>query len=513
MSRFRKPLCLVLGFTAMLAGGAGCARPSPVESPLPTGGPNVAVSNPLPLPLPTQAPATPFTRDACIRQALRFNRPYRNAASALERSRLGIDVAEAQVFSPKLNATWIVDSTTNEAGSARVGLSSTAAGFDLEPYVRFGYVDKGYTDSDGVARGDYDSAIGLAITRKLFNISEHLKKRQPVAQADRAFYTAANRLALAARQLEAEASRAFYEVQRLEARLVVRRRSVASTAEFLAAVKDGVAKGFKAPLEATNAEISANQAQIDLISDETADLSARENLNQLLGRSVDAPLVIVAETLDAETIAGIAVPPLERDLALVLSDHETIGNRRIDLDDAIERTRIARDQLMPQVTARLAGERRWGGDPFFHSGGDGDPSNAAILTLTYETPLDGWKAERAQLKQVERQYRELTLQLAEDQAELERRLRGAHRRIIQVSKAAELAAARVAAERARFAATERRYQAGAVDNLELTRARETVDNAEVGLLDARISAVTAAADYRAILPVRLAPPQPADDHE
>ena len=447
-----------------------------------------------------------LTLDACIRAAQRSNRAYLNASSQMNSARLGINVAEAQVFSPKLIASWTVASDAGESGTGRVGVGMTTAGFDIEPYVRFGYSADGTSRITGDPAADYTSAVGVAVTRKLFNISEHIRKNLPVSQADRGYLNAANQVALASRRLEYDTTNSFFAVQRYQARLAVRRRAVETTNTFLAAVRDGVEKGFKAPLEVANAEIGANQAQIDLVEDETFYRSAVENLNQLLGRAVDATLVIAPVELDAATVAAIADPPLDQDLRLVLSDHETIGNRRLDIENQIDQVRITRDDLMPQVTARATAERRWEGSQFYDGDGDGTPDNVAALNLTYTVPLDGWKAERALLQQARNRLKELQRQLAEDEANLERQVRAAHRRLSQVRRAAELADARVAAERARYAATLRRYQAGAVDNLELTRSQETVDNAEVSLLDARIATVVTRAEYKSLIPVRLTPP-------
>jgi outer membrane protein TolC len=465
----------------------------------------------VPVPAPDPLAGATLTLDACIRAALRENRGYLNAQSQMNSARFGINIAEAQVFSPRLNASWNVASDAGESGTGRVGVAMTAAGFDIEPYTRFGYSADGTSRITGDPAADYTSAVGVAITRKLFNISEHIRKNLPVSQADRAYFTAANQVALASRRLEYDTTNAFFTVQRFAARLAVRRRAVATTNDFLAAVRDGVDKGFKAPLEAANAEIGANQAQIDLVEDETLYRSACENLNQLLGRPVDAELVIVPVELDGATVAAIADPPLDTDLRLVLSDHETIGNRRLDIENQIDQVRITRDELMPQVTARATAERRWEGTGFYDGDGDGTPDNVAALNLSYTVPLDGWKAERAQLQQARNRLKELQRQLAEDEANLERQVRAVHRRLSQVRRAAELADARVAAERARYAATLRRYQAGAVDNLELTRAQETVDNAEVGLLDARVATVVTRAEYKSLIPVRLAPPTPPDE--
>ena len=74
-------------------------------------------------------------------------------------ARLGINVAEAQVFSPKLIASWTVASDAGESGTGRVGVGMTTAGFDIEPYVRFGYSADGTSRITGDPAADYTSVV------------------------------------------------------------------------------------------------------------------------------------------------------------------------------------------------------------------------------------------------------------------------------------------------------------------------------------------------------------------
>ena len=68
-----------------------------------------------------------------------------------------------------------------------------------------------------------------------------------------------------------------------------------------------------------------------------------------------------------------------------------------------------------------------------------------------------------------------------------------------------MAEQRVGIERTRLEATLRRYETGAVDNLEVTRAKQSLNEAEIALLDARIAVVTTDAAYRAIMPMTPTP--------
>ena len=119
-------------------------------------------------------------------------------------------------------------------------------------------------------------------------------------------------------------------------------------------------------------------------------------------------------------------------------------------------------------------------------------------------PLDAWTGERAGLRKQERQQRELRLRMRSSEMDLERQVRELRRRIEVQLRTVQLSVQRLEAERAKFAATEASYRTGRVDNLELTRARETVDRAEVDLLEARIDLVLALAERESLVPPEAA---------
>ena len=438
----------------------------------------------------------------CLQEVLAANRPFRTLRSQLERSRLQVSVNEAEVFSPRLKTayTW---SDSYDSGNARVGVAATAYGFDIEPYLRAGYGQRGLTGPP--ERDRYDHAAGIALSRRLFAIAEHLRKRLPVTQAERDLFLAANRVVLEGRSLELRATRAFLDIQRSDLRQGVRERRLTDAHDTLAAVQDQVEKGFKAPLDLVNARIAVNQARIDVISEQAIAADVRETLNRLLGRAVEADLVIQPVPVDATRAALVADPPLDRDLDRVLEGHEELGNRARELDVLLEQVRIARDNVRPDVTAGLNAERVWSGDQP-GQGGEGVDDRIAF-TATWTMPLDDWKAERARLGQAERLTVEKRSEIKETQADLTRRLRSAARSIATTRTNAALAVERVEAERARLAATLRRWEAGQVDNLEVNRSKRDVDLTEIALMEARLNLLVAEAEYRSLLPARLELPR------
>ena len=103
--------------------------------------------------------------------------------------------------------------------------------------------------------------------------------------------------------------------------------------------------------------------------------------------------------------------------------------------------------------------------------------------------------------------RELALELADTRRELEKQLLSRGRAIERWNTTVRLAAERLEAEQRKLAATLKRYETGATDNLEVTRAKQAMDDAEVSLLDARISRIVAVAEYQSLVPSDAALPR------
>ncbi len=122
------------------------------------------------------------------------------------------------------------------------------------------------------------------------------------------------------------------------------------------------------------------------------------------------------------------------------------------------------------------------------------------LDLQLSVPLDNFHAERARARQNRLLLMEQTIELHSIRNELERQLRQRHRRINQLDTTVRLAKIRVREERAKLQAFLQIYEREAANDLEVTRAKEAVDQAEVDLLDAQISRIVEEARYRAILP-------------
>ena len=481
---------------APIAGVSVTAAPSPTPSPTPAmetvgvDGAAPALEAPVPVPAPTPVR---LTRAEAVRLALAQNRPYLQRESARDRAQSGQEVARAQVYAPRLRADYTRRRDALDDGDVLAEASLPLLGFEVRPFASSAWNQR----SDPAATNAYDSSVGITVSRRLLALYEHVRQRLPISQADTEFYIAANELVLQAKQLELDTNRAFFAAQNAAARARVRERRVADARQFLAFVTENVKQGFKAPVEELFASISLNQAEADLVRDLAQLRDAGERLLAVLALPIGAPLDLVDE--------DVSVPPpapaqLEADLARLTSEHEELANVRARIDLAQDRLVVARDALLPVVTAGVTAERRWIGERSF--AGTDSRDDTVALTLSLDMPLDLQRAERARWQQSQAELAELELGQRETAARLEGDLRSVHRRIERLLLTVQLSERRLAAERSRLEATLKRYEAGAVDNLEVTRAKQALDDTEVGLLDARIELALAAAEYRAKLPAR-----------
>ncbi len=450
--------------------------------------PAVAVDRQLPTPLPI---------DACIDWTLAHNRDLRGQINGAERARLDVTVAHSDVYTPRLTASGGRTRTSNASGSvradaavARVALDTQVLGFTVAPYVA-----GSWSETEGTFDGTpYGSAAGLAISRRIFALAEGTRLSQQLTSADRAYAKAVNSLTLRTRRIALESATAFFELQRSQSRIRLRESRLKQTREFLVGVRESVAAGLKAPIEETNAAIDANQAEANLLSDQQALATARDRLLSLLDRPLGTDVLI-----EPSDVTGVRpdLPPLEQDVSRVLTAHEDLLNLRIDQEQALDDTAIAQDRVAPQVTATASAGRTWESDT---PGGTDEPADVVALSFDLDMPLDGWSGERAGLRKQLRIERDLRLRLRSAEVELERTVRELRRRIDNQVRSVALAQQRLEAERAKFAATEASYRTGRVDNLELTRARETLDRAEVDLIESRIDLVLALAAREALVP-------------
>ena len=426
----------------------------------------------------------------CVQIGLSDNRSLARRRSARERAFYGRDIAETEVFLPELTASYTSQAGDNEVGKSTIELDYKGfGGFSVRPFVT--------VERDNAATDTDSTTIGITISRPVLALHEHIRRRLPITRADRDILIAENDLRLAERDLRLDIVRSYFDVQRARLRLGVRESRVADSQEFLEVTQKRVDTGFSAPVDIVNATINLNRAQADLIAEETNVENARDSLRQVLGLDLYdslslAPYEPVAPQFDFD---------LKADSRHLLVYHETLLNQRLNIDFAQKEIVIQEDRVRPNLDLSLTAERRSNSDSFF-AGRDRDNDDYRV-ELTYQTTLDFKKAARARLEQLQLSQEDRHSSLKDAEINLHRRLRESARRIEQLRLRIGLAETRLKSEQDKLTATLARYERGNVDNLEVTRAKQTVDDAQIALIEAQINLVLAIEGYRAVLPPRI----------
>jgi outer membrane protein TolC len=416
----------------------------------------------------------------CLELALAHNRGLRRATHAAERIGLGRRLARRDLAAPFLDASYdVVDGDDSSRGGA--SMVGRWAGFEFEPFISYDFDES----ADDPMSGNY----GLAVSRQLLRLdTEQIRQYLPLTRATRDFHIALNDRALEVRRLRLAVIQAFYDIQRLSMRVAVRVKRQTDAEQFLATVSVKVANGLAARVQETNAKISLNQAQADLVREQTNLQDAKESLLDLMGLALTRSLSINAEDLTSIRHTQI---DLLADAKLIRARHERVRNLLLAMETQRLEYRVDLDELRPDASATVTAS----------SDTDGfDDDGQVSATFRLRVPLDAYRAERARATQDRLRLMELTLQLASLRSELEMDLRSRERSIKQLQITARLAAERLESELRKLEATIKRYDTGELDNLEVVRAKETVDNAELALLEARISRILEEARYRARLP-------------
>ncbi|MFP6905406.1 MAG: TolC family protein [Verrucomicrobiota bacterium] len=429
--------------------------------------------------------------EQCRAIARQKNRSLRTAENNLLSAIAGGRIAQADVFAPKLEVSHSF-SEEDDRGEARAALNYlTPLGIEVSPFLS--------ERVDSSQELERSSSVGITLKRRVFSSAERWRLRLPLTNAERSVLQATNTLELRKRELDNSVMRAFLGVQRVENRLRVRRNRVTDAKAFLKVTEERVATDLAPRVDIVNATINLNQAEADVLNEETSLRSQTESLLNILGMGVTNDLHIVRYKLD-----GVVEDPFDLDnhSILLLVRHESLVNAQLNIDYAKVQIRIQQDRLRPQFDLSFTAEHRSeGADPLNDGIEEFDP---LTLKLSYTTALDGKKRDKARLKQLELDLENLHSTLVDEENRLLLALRSAHRNISRLQTQVGLNKQRLEAERAKLVATIVRYEDGNVDNLEVTRAKQTVDNAEINLINTNIDLVLAQEDYQSLLP----PPQP-----
>ena len=429
-----------------------------------------------------------LTLKGCIVLAVHHNRDLRRRTHAAERIGLEQDVARSELDGARLEANFSARER-EDIGDARVGIVGRTAGFEIEPFVLFDYDE---ADDDEKRTTTY----GVAVSRNVFRINhETMRQHLPLTRATRDFHIAINNRILELRDLHFRVVELFYNIQRLKQTVAVRQNRVDDAEQFLRDVSIEQQQGMKPAVDVTNARINLNQAQTDLVREQTNLRNTNEALLDLLGLDLGHKITIVDNDLTDIEPGRIN---LQEDIDLVRNSHERVRNQLIIMEVQRQIFQISRDELIPDLDVTFTASR------------DSETNDERVqLDLNLSVPLDGYRAEKARATQNRLRLMESAVEMADIRSDLDRELRRSFRNINQLGTTVRLNEERVEAEGAKLKSTMLQYDSGAIGNLEVTRAKEAFDSAKVDLLASRIARIVEEARYRSNLPAPPADASPA----
>ncbi len=423
----------------------------------------------------------------CRAIAHKKNRGLQTARNDLASALAGGRIAEAEVFAPTFDISHAFKDGS-DSGEARAELNYlTPLGIGVSSFLS--------ETSDSEQEEEWTSDAGITLKRRLFAASERWRLRMPLTTAERNILKATNALRQEERELDYSVMQVFLAVQRTERSLDVRRARVADAKAFLTVTEERVANGLAPRVDIVNAQISLNSAEAEELSQQTTLQTQTESLLNTMGVTVTNDLTIdpLAVTNTLENTFD-----LEADARNMLAHHESLVNTRLDIALVEINIDIQKDVLWPRVDLSLTGEHKSeGSDPFNERD---ETSDAFSVQLTYTTQLDFKKGDRAELEQLKLGLENSQAGLVDKENSLLLRLRSIHRNTGRLKTQLGLSEQRLSAEREKLAATLVRYEDGGVDNLEVTRAKQAVDNAEISVINARIDLVLAHEEYHSLLP-------------
>jgi outer membrane protein len=444
--------------------------------------------------------AQPLTLARAIVLAMRHSRSLQISTIAVADALAGREATLRTVFDPQLQGNYnytVTDADDDDGinqGSGRLSATGRVAGWTIEPFVGFEYQPE---------TADYSSNAGVAFARQLLKWNEGLRQRLAISRANRNIVQAVNNRMIELRNVRLAVTEAYLALQRQQETLRIRNLRVEDAKQFLAEVEAKVTNNLSAPVEQTNAELDVNRAQTDVLQAQTAVQRDLDRLLVLMGVGVLGQSPTVIDKLDVDLPPQLA---LQEDIVLVTSQHERLSNIAWDMALLSEEIVLAYDDIMPDVTGRVAfGYDATGSEPLSN---DDTSAAEAVLGLELRLPLDNWRTERARYRQRRLAYDDTQLDFDRTRVELERDLRQQARDYDLQTARVALIAARVQAETDKLAATLRQYEVGAIDNLEVSRAKRALDDAKVSLLGARVDRLRSYARYVALLPAENAPPMP-----
>jgi outer membrane protein TolC len=415
-----------------------------------------------------------LTLEQAIQLALRANRGVSVASNQVESRGLSLEAAQSEFdvkFVPALDASASgsggIDGTAEDLRLA----GALEKKFELGPT---GAVVPRVAKSD---IGEYTSAIGLELNIPLFRDFGREVNLDAVDSANFGLQESGYALYLTRDRTVLDTVAAVYAVIEQSELLDLYTARVARYAEHADAARVKEKAGLASPIDAYRAEISRQDAQAALSRTQKALADAGDRLKVLLTLPLDrdlrvsAPLDTDPVRLDSETALEIA-----------LDNRVEFKRARDRVDDALRRSRIAKQGILPDVNLVLGYERAGSGEDFDRS-----------------TPLDenNWRValfgrtsfprtfEKAAFRQSLITVRTERLNLAAVRDEIERDVRSRLEALKQAEDDIAIRQMQIDTAEGKLALARIKFRYEMADNFDVIESENELERATVDLLAAR----------------------------
>jgi outer membrane protein len=292
-----------------------------------------------------QAPAAaPLTLEGAISIGMGANR--RVASGALEVAKAGDRLAAAKsYYLPELKIEGTVGGLLKPV---EINIPQGTFG-DYPPVGPIPNRDTTITSDPSV------STVGAASVTQplsdLYKISLSVKAREALVEAEKQSQRSARQ------SVAREIRQTYYQIVSGESALEAAERSLAAARELERVAEDRVREQSVLAPELTRARSRVAAAEYDAANLRSAIATSRENLNVLLGRDAATPFTVTAPASPERPAAD-----LDAGLRAMGSRNPDVLNARLQSSVADLDTRIAKTELLPQVSGILTYVKPWNVD-------------------------------------------------------------------------------------------------------------------------------------------------------
>jgi outer membrane protein TolC len=329
-------------------------------------------------------------------------------------------------------------------------------------------------DFTGAGTRYHDRGYSVGVSQPLTALFSHAVAA-PLEDARREVRRMERRLDGARQQLIVDVAEAYYAVVTAERLRDVALRARDRASALVAASEARARAGLDTQLDVMRAQLLASQAQTGVADREDTMAAARERLNVLLGRSIDADVDLAPEepiVVPSDDVSALMVSALKARVEVV--------DARARIEDARRALVLAHWNVMPPVALNVEYSQRGLGtplQPLYR------PFNGWHVSLTSSYGLDratqaaSIEASALAVSAAERQSRDVEQRISAEVRQAARAVARADAALDQQRQARAIAQRQV--ELARL-----RYERGLADNL-------TVVDAENALFQAESASITA----------------------